>query len=161
MWNGRLATVIVPDEVGNVETHRWTYAQSYMTTGNHRDAMIQVMLLRYPGIGYGPVSLLPVSFVTGAHDGARDACESDRSFRFSAKNKGFQMRPHPVAGPARRGAGSGTSAPHTSSPQPATSNASSPLFRQPTGAGVQKSPQPMPRAKQNTVGWMGSSSTNA
>ena len=162
MWGGRLTTVTVPEEVGDAEAQRWAYAQTYMTTGgNHRDAMIQVMMLRYPGIGYGPVILAPVSFATGAREGARGACGSGRSAPASGTNRGSQTPPHPVAGPAKRGAGSGTSARHTPSPRPATSSASRPLFRQPTGAGAQQPPRPTLSATPNTVGWMGSSSTNA
>ena len=159
-WGGKLWTVSVPEEVGEA---KWTYAQTFAATGgDHSKAMMRVLAIEYPGLGYGAVNLQPVSFLTASHAAAPYASVSGKSALFSQSRKDSQRPPHRGAVPAAKDGASGISDLCKPAPRPATSNASRPLFRQST---VQSCPEPAQNAtrnaKRNTGGWMGSATTSA
>ena len=159
-WGGKLWTVTVPDDVGEA---KWPYVQAFVATGgNHSKAMMRVLAIKYPGLGYGAINLQPVSFasLSVSHAAAPYASASGRSAPFSQTHKGSQRPTHRGAGPVKKDGESGISDLCKPAPRPATSNASRPLFR---SAGVAPVSEKLSKqhAKQNTEGWMGSKSTNA
>lgn len=163
LWSGRLWSVDVPEEIGADEAIRWTYVQTYVATGgSHRNAMTRVLSIKYPGLAYGPVKLIPVSFVAASHGGAGDVCASDMSAPVGFSNSRSQTpRPPPLARVAKD-VGSGISGQRTPTPRSAISSASRP--HGPRLAVPRQQPQKhgsRQTATPHTGGWMGSTSTTA
>ena len=161
LWSGRLWSVEVPEEVGSDEKLRWTYVQTFVATGgSHRSAMTRVLSIKYPGLAYGPVKLIPVSFVAASHGGVADVCASDMSVPVGSSNSRFQTPQPPPSARAAKGGASGISDQHTPTPRPAISNSSRP--HGPRLAAPSQRPQKH-RSRQpatpHTGGWMGSTST--
>jgi len=159
MWAGKLWTIAVPAEI-NSERLRWTYAQTYVVTGDHVAAMKQVFSLQYPGLGYSGVSLVPVSFVS-ALGASADAYGSGRSGPSLQSHKGSQRPPHHGAKLVAKGEVSGISDLCKPAPRSATSNASRPLFRQKEKSNPVSVQNAKQNATQGTGGWMGSNPTSA
>lgn len=160
LWKGRIWDVAVPD--GLASENIWFYVQKYVATGgNHTAAMMFALQQQYPGLGFGPPSLVPVSVVSSPAD-ADDVFVSDKSVRDGRKNKGSQRPRPPASGQAMKNAVSDTSDRRKPTPRPATSSASRPLFRESKVVGPRPvTPSSKPAATARTAGWMGSVSTIA
>ena len=149
IWGGKLWTISVPAEVDP----KWTYAQAFAVSGgDHSKAMMRVLAIEYPGLGYGAISLQPVSFLSVSRAVAPYASASDRSALSSKTHKGSQRPPHRGAGQVKKDGASGISDLCKPAPRPPTSNASRPLFRSSVEAPVSEKPSKL-NAKQSMGGW--------
>ena len=154
IWAGRLWTIPCPPDFQGDTKACATYAQAFAVSGgNHTNAMIQTLTMKYPGLGYGEPRLVPVSVSkVGVVD---DVSVSDTSSRASSHN--CSQRPTPRASlPVAKGAASDTSGRHKPPPPRATSTALPP--RGPPREGQVK--KPTPSSTKHTGGWMGSNSTS-
>jgi hypothetical protein len=157
LWSGRLWSVEVPEEIGVNEALRWTYVQTFVATeGSHSSAMCRVLSKQYPGLAYGPVKLIPVSFASASHD---DVGVPDMSGPVGSLNNCSQMPRPPSSRQPTKGGGSGISAQHTPTPRSAKSSSSRPRAPRPA-APAQPKHRPRQNAMPHTGGWMGLTPTN-
>lgn len=162
-WSGRLWKVSIPEDLADAsELAHWTYVQTYVVSnGSHRDAMMRVLELTNPGLGFGAVKLVPIPFdgaVGSTHGDAGAVSASYKSSHVSASNNRSQKPTRPSAAQAGKDAGSDTSAPYKQSPRPATSNAS--RHRAPPAVGLNQEQRTKPNATPHMGGWLGSTPTN-
>jgi len=160
-WANKLWVVSVSEEI--TDSAKWTYAQAFAATGgDHSKAMMRALAVQYPGIGYGAISLTPVSFLSASHGAEPYVSASDTSYPSSAFHKDSQRPPHHGARPAVKDVVSGISGLCKPAPRPPTSNSSRPLSQHTTGPVSCQRPQqrPMQTATQGTGGWMGSKPTS-
>ena len=159
LWSGRVWSVDVPEEVGVDEALRWTYVQTFVATGgSQRSAMTRVLSMKYPGLAYGPVKLIPVSFVAVGKAGVVDVCASDMSAPVGSSNSRSQTLRPPPSVRAAKGGESGISAQHIPTPRSAISSSSRP-HGPPRVVSVQQKHGSRQPATPHTGGWMGSTST--
>ena len=159
LWKGRLWSVAIPD--GVPLAYAWPYVLKYVATCDHTAAMMFVLQQQYPGLGFGTPCLVPVSVVTSPND-ADDVFVSDKSAHGARSNKDSQRPQGRPVGQVAKGVVSGTSDRRRPIPQPATSSASRPLFRE-SKVSVPRPVIPLsrPAATARTAGWMGSAPTSA
>ena len=157
VWNDRLWTIPLPSKDEVPDAYRWPYVLAYVANnGSHNAAMMHVLTLQYPGLGFNDLTS-SVSEPVFSHD-VSESGKSSSSYLSTSRNPTQRPRP-PSSYRTNTGAVSDTARMHRPSPQPTTSNASRPHGRPPRGSGNQQSSTTT--AMPHTGGWMGSSATSA
>ncbi len=162
VWGGRLWTVAIPYDELDTEIDRWTYAQTFVSSGGSAEiAMRRVLGRRFPGIGWDGSTGQPRGYdsvVFGSVPcvpSSRDTSSPVASFRNRSQkhpeSSVDQQEKHVAldsAAPRRHYAPRSTS---TGGPHGVPASAAPRRY-----AGSQRS---MPVAIPHTGGWMGSAST--